>query len=352
MTPKSNIFFWKNILKIGQLKTEKSSKFPIALVFLNFKSLFFLSLLSWSLPKRDPSLLSEFLHKFFYFWILSHIKTFIIYLNEYRRQGCTYNKLNFFFFTYKDIFWQIEFYLIPSYFWFNFAFLIKKTSFIPYFLVLLEKISAKINRLSFTIKDNFFYFLQNSFFFLTYDEPYYTLKKLFTTLFLNKTLVVYGNEIYCSFKKTLIKMFFKNSFKKSTILFKKYDSYRAFLNTSLYLVRSFFLLNCLNTTSFNFLLLWNFNWVFFWIENPGKIFSFEELFFWTRQSFLFWNYLPYTAYNYQLKDFFLQPDHKMLFENSKFLFLEQNQKKILFTSGFFSIFLKSRTFSKFFFSWW
>jgi hypothetical protein len=147
----------------------------------------------------------------------------------------------------------------------------------------------------------------------------------------------------------LIKMFLKNSFKKSIILFKKYDSYWAFLNTSIYLVRSFFLLNCLNTTSFNFLLLWNFNWIFFWIGNPCKIFSFEEIFFWSRQSFLFWNYLPYTAYNYQLKDFFLQPDHKVLFENSKFLYLTQNHNKILSTSSFSTLFLNQELFQNSFF---
>jgi hypothetical protein len=92
-------------------------------------------------------------------------------------------------------------------------------------LVLLEKISAKTYNLTFTVRDNFFYFLQNSFFFLAFDQPYYALKKLFATLFLNKINVVYKNEIYCNFKKTLIKMFLKNSFKKSIILFKKYDSY-------------------------------------------------------------------------------------------------------------------------------
>jgi hypothetical protein len=165
MTSKNNIFFWKNILKVAQVKGKKSSKFSKTAVFLNFKFLFFFSFVTFPLFKKNLLPILKFLLKFFHLWIFLHTKIFISYLFEYTKQGCAYNKLNFSFFAYKDIFWQIEFYLIPNYFWFNFTFLLKKTFFVSYSLILLEKISAKISKLFLSTKDNFFYFLQNSFFF-------------------------------------------------------------------------------------------------------------------------------------------------------------------------------------------
>lgn len=76
-----------------------------------------------------------------------------------------------------------------------------------------------------------------------------------------------------------------------------YVGFQAFLNTHMFLCRNFLEINCLATGSLDFLLLKNFNKIFFRTGDFTKNYWFNKLFVWGKWNAIFWKGEPYYTFN-------------------------------------------------------
>lgn len=278
--------------------------------YLYFKwKLFAFWFCTWFL-KTDISLfLFPFLFKFYFFFPLKKkTPTLIKYINvsnfrfDLVNDGLIFHALYFYsLFFFNRISEIIVFFSVPKYFWFNLWFLVKNQDFLKNILFLFTFISNEISVNYFTVNTFLKWLITN----VSLPKKYFTfevfIKSLFKkTFFLleNVDLFLFNLAALQNLKKKFLFNFFNFIFFKDTKkLLNKYVAYQAFLNTSLYLTRSFLFLSNISTSSLNVLLLWNFNKVFYWIGDKYKDYFFIEQIFWAWQTIFFRKGFPYLSYH-------------------------------------------------------
>jgi len=123
----------------------------------------------------------------------------------------------------------------------------------------------------------------------------------FVQLVLNKNYFILTNSDKISdfyqriliFKKTTKENFF---FKKTT-----YVGYQSFINTSLYLARTFLFSMAISTASFDLLLLKNFNKIFFRVGDLKENLYFNSQLYWKHKSIVFTKGYPFYSLYYGIE---------------------------------------------------
>jgi hypothetical protein len=224
----------------------------------------------------------------------------------------------------------LETFLIEQKFRFNLNFLINK-NFIYLF---------KLNYLNVLL--NFFvnFSKLNSFFFLSvkFKFNYLIITKIISSFFDKLSFIFFNYEV---FKKNLL--FFNTLRKKMKSIFidiflkiqnfdKFYIGFQAFINNNLYLARQTLFLSTIPTNSFNFLLLKNFNKIFFWIADKNKTYYLENFLFWDKQNILFSKGQPYFSYNkgsYR-NNFIINSNYYQFDMQKQFLYFFKNKQFLYF----------------------
>lgn len=217
-------------------------------------------------------------------------------------------KINWYiFFKYKFIYlyknWKLlEYLYIPNLLRFKFCFLTKNFFCLRFFEIEFKKI----------------FFNNCKFFFFTNQFLYLIIKKFNFIITKNE---IFGENIKFikQHKLYLNLLVYQNSKKYNNNFVKNYTSYQAFLNTNLYLTRSFIFTNTIGTASFDFLLLKNLNKFFFWIGDLKQNTFALEFLIWGGWNVIFWKGEPYLTYKLSERSSNLIP-----FYNFNWLILNEN----------------------------
>jgi hypothetical protein len=174
--------------------------------------------------------------------------------------------------------------------------------------------------------------------------------------FFNLPLIIKNYEIFLIFKNNLKSFLIRNLSNRNFLFDRFLVSYRAFLNTNLYLTRSSLFLTNLSTNAFNFLLLKNFNKIFYWTGDINLAYPFTQKFIWSKQSLLFWQGTPYDTIwfgnhwsNFLLPSLFHFNEQNFLISNKIYFNQQKNNVKFSNTSNYKFFFLSLLN-QKFFFN--
>lgn len=233
----------------------------------------------------------------FLFLKYSYVKNYNFLFSTSKTFFWNFYNYNFF------LFWWIHdistFFLIPNLFRFNIKFLVWQDQFLKNFLVfftatwsdfisnsfLLNTFFHQMNLLTdFLIKKNYLY------------QKFEILTNKLVFLINSPDLLLYNLQLLGNLKQKFSFDFFVFTLRKNTKpVYSSYIAYQSFLNTSLYLSRSFIFASNVTSSSLNVLLLKNFNKIFFRVGDKKKNFYLIEYLFWSRQTILFRKGYPYLT---------------------------------------------------------